>query len=48
MSQEGELALSYVIPVRVREVRTQDMDTPRMQLGAEWPRADDTYPGAQL
>jgi Na+/proline symporter len=45
---EGDgLTLLYVIPVNVREVRSKDMDTPQMQLGASWPRADDTYPGAQ-
>ncbi len=41
------LSLLYVIPVNVREVRSKDMDMPQMQLGASWPRADDTYPGAQ-
>jgi HD domain len=41
------VTLVYVIPVNVREVRSKDMDTPQMQLGASWPRADDTYPGAQ-
>jgi Na+/proline symporter len=41
------VALVYVIPIDVREVRSKDMDTPQMQLGASWPRADDTYPGAQ-
>jgi len=47
ISESNELTLVYVIPVNVREVRSQDMDTPQMQLGAEWSRADDTYPGAQ-
>ena len=47
MSQEGALTFVYVIPVNLREVRSKDMDTPQMQLGAKWPRADDTYPGAQ-
>ena len=41
------LSLIYVIPVNVRKVRSKDMDTPQMQLGASWPRADDSYPGAQ-
>jgi (p)ppGpp synthase/HD superfamily hydrolase len=36
-----------VIPVNVREVRSQDMDTPQMQLGASWSRANDNYPGAK-
>jgi hypothetical protein len=45
---EGEhLTLVYVIPLDLREVRSKDMDMPQMQLGATWPRADDTYPGAQ-
>jgi Na+/proline symporter len=47
ISEEGELTLLYVIPLNVREVRSKDMDTPQMQLGATWSRADDTYPGAQ-
>ena len=37
----------YVIPVKLREVRPQDMDLPEMELGAKLTRADDTYPGAQ-
>jgi Na+/proline symporter len=41
------VALVYVVPVNLREVRSKDMDTPQMQLGASWSRADDTYPGAQ-
>ena len=47
VSEGKELTLIYVIPVNVREVRSKDMDTPQMKLGAAWPRADDTYPGAQ-
>jgi Na+/proline symporter len=47
ISREGALTLIYVIPVNLREVRSKDMDSPQMNLGAEWPRADDTYPGAQ-
>ena len=47
IGEGNELTLVYVIPVNVREVRSKDMDTPQMQLGASWPRADDTYPGAQ-
>jgi len=47
ISESNELTLVYVIPVNLREVRSKDMDTPQMQLGALWPRADDTYPGAQ-
>ncbi len=47
MSKDKDLTLVYVIPVNVREVRSKDMDTPQMQLGASWSRADDTYPGAQ-
>jgi Na+/proline symporter len=43
----NQLALVYVIPVNVREVRSQDMDTPQMQLGASWSRANDNYPGAK-
>ena len=41
------VTLVYVIPVNVREVRSKDMDTPQMKLGASWSRADDTYPGAR-
>ncbi len=45
---EGDgFTLVYVIPINVREVRSQDMDIPHMKLGEGWPRADDTYPGAQ-
>jgi hypothetical protein len=47
ISQGDALTLFYVIPVNVREVRSKDMDTLQMQLGASWSRADDTYPGAQ-
>ena len=48
MIRQGEaLTLVYVIPVNLREVRSKDMDSPQMNLGAEWPRADGTYPGAQ-
>ena len=47
MSKDKDLTLIYVIPVDVRDVRSKDMDTPQMQLGASCPRADDTYPGAQ-
>jgi hypothetical protein len=46
-TQEETFTLVYVIPVDVRDVRSKDMDTPQMQLGTSWPRADDTYPGAQ-
>jgi HD domain len=47
VSERDRLSLVYVIPIEVREVRSKEMDTPQMQLGASWPRADDTYPGAQ-
>ena len=47
INEGKELTLVYVIPVNVREVRSQDMDIPQMKLGAEWPRADNSYPGAQ-
>jgi Na+/proline symporter len=47
LGEGNEVTLVYVIPVNVREVRSKDMDTPQMQLGASWPRADDNYPGAQ-
>jgi hypothetical protein len=47
ISQDKELTLLYVVPLDLREVRSKDMDTPQMQLGASWSRADDTYPGAQ-
>jgi len=47
ISQGDKISLVYVIPHNVREVRSKDMDIPQMKLGAEWPRADDTYPGAQ-
>ena len=47
ISKDKNITLVYVIPVDVRDVRSNDMDTPQMQLGASWPQADDTYPGAQ-
>jgi solute:Na+ symporter, SSS family len=47
IGERDGLTLVYVIPVNVREVRSKDMDTPQMQLGASWSRANDTYPGAQ-
>jgi solute:Na+ symporter, SSS family len=47
VKERDRLALVYVIPANLREVRSKDMDTPQIQLGASWPRADDTYPGAQ-
>jgi Na+/proline symporter len=47
ISEGKDITLVYIVPVNVREVRSKDMDTPQMQLGASWPRADDTYPGAQ-
>jgi Na+/proline symporter len=47
IGEGNEVTLVYVIPLDVREVRSKDMDTPQMQLGASWSRADDTYPGAQ-
>jgi Na+/proline symporter len=46
-SMDKDLTLVYIIPVNVREVRSEEMDTPQMQLGASWSRADDSYPGAQ-
>ena len=46
-SVDQDITLVYVIPHNIREVRSSDMDTPQMQLGAEWTRANDTYPGAQ-
>jgi len=45
--QDGACTLHYVIPVDLREVRPKDMDAPHMELDAELPRADDTYPGAK-
>jgi Na+/proline symporter len=47
IGERDAVTLIYVIPLDVREVRSKDMDTPQMQTGASWPRADDTYPGAQ-
>ncbi|MCU0318357.1 MAG: HD domain-containing protein, partial [Amoebophilaceae bacterium] len=47
INEEEGITMVYVIPVDVREVRSKDMDTPQMLGGTEWPRADDTYPGAQ-
>ncbi len=46
-SEGKDLNLVYVIPVDIRAVRSKDMDIPQMKLGAEWPRADESYPGAQ-
>ena len=45
--QDGTCTLHYVIPADLREVRPKDMDDPHMELDAELPRADDTYPGAK-
>ena len=44
--QYSSCTLIYVIPVNLREVRPKDMDDSFMELGTEWVRADDTYPGA--
>ena len=37
----------YVLPVWLREVRSEDMDRPYMELGVAPIRANDHYPGAQ-
>ena len=47
MTRGEVLTLIYVLPTRLREVRSEDMDALQMLGGAEWPRADDTFPGAQ-
>jgi Na+/proline symporter len=36
----------YILPARVSDVRPRDMDDPNMELGADFVRADDSYPGA--
>lgn len=45
--QDSACTLHYVIPIDLREVRPKDMDDPHMELDAELPHADDTYPGAK-
>ncbi|MEM7055481.1 MAG: sodium:solute symporter family protein, partial [Bacteroidota bacterium] len=47
LANGNELTQIYAIPIKLREVRSKDMDSPAMELGAEIVRADDTYPGAQ-
>jgi Na+/proline symporter len=47
MSKDKHLTLIYVIPANLRDVRSKDMDTPQMQLGASWPRADGYLPRRQ-